>query len=111
MKIRMLILGAVIMLVLAACLPTFNVELGQMPMQDPGAKITNGVTTKSDVVQLFGKPDFEGVDEKGLVKWTWTHLGVEVKGGKEANITSFFNLEVSFEGDKVSSYSYSKKAD
>jgi len=111
MKIRIFILMAAVVLALTACVPTLKVELGKMPTQDPGAKITAGVTTKSEVVKLFGKPDLEGVDENGLVKWTWTHMGVEVKGGKEANITSFFNLEVSFKEDKVSSYSYSKKAD
>ena len=70
-----------------------------------------GMTTKAELVELFGQPDFTGVDADGLLQWTWTHLGVEVKAGKDASITSFFNLEVSFEGDLVSSYSYSRKAE
>lgn len=111
MKIRVLMLVSVMILVSGACAPTFNVTLGNMPTHDPGAKIEAGMTTKDDVVQLYGQPDFTGVDEKGLLKWTWTHMGVEATPGKEATITSFFNLEVSFDGEKVSSYSYSKKAE
>lgn len=111
MKIRILILAASIMMVFSACAPTFNVALGRMPVQDPGAVIHDGVTTQSEVVKLFGAPDFKGVDSDGLVKWTWTQMSVEVKGGKDASITSFFNLEVSFKGDKVKSYSYSKKTE
>jgi len=111
MKTRLLILLAAILLILAACAPTFNVTMGNMPTQDPGAKIEAGMTTKAEVVQLFGQPDFTGIDADGLLKWTWTHLGVEVKEGKDASITSFFNLEVSFDGELVGSYSYSRKAE
>ena len=110
MKIRLLILWSMILLATVACAPTFNVTMGNMPTQDPGAKIEAGMTTKAEVVELFGQPDFTGVDADGLLKWTWTHLGVEVKAGKDASITSFFNLEVSFDGQLVSSYSYSRKA-
>lgn len=110
MKTRLLILLSMILLATVACAPTFNVTMGNMPTQDPGAKIEAGMTTKAEVVELFGQPDFTGVDADGLLKWTWTHLGVEVKAGKDASITSFFNLEVSFDGELVSSYSYSRKA-
>ena len=109
MKIRSLILTGIAVLVFGACAPTFNVTLGSMPTQDPGAKIEAGMTTRDDVVQLYGQPDFTGINEDGLLKWTWTHLGIEATPGKEATITSFFNLEVSFDGDLVNSYSYSKK--
>lgn len=101
----------VALLLVAACAPTFNVTVGNMPGSDPGATIEAGMTTKSEVVQLFGKPDFKGVDEDGLPRWTWTHLSVEVKQASDATITSFFNLEISFDGDLVKSYSYSKKAE
>ncbi|MDF1536579.1 MAG: hypothetical protein P1S46_08780 [bacterium] len=100
----------VILLTIAACAPTFNVTMGQMPPRDPGAAIEAGMTTRGEVVEMFGQPDFKGMDADGLEKWTWTHMGVEIKAGKEANITSFFNLEVSFAGDLVSSFSYSRKA-
>ncbi len=110
MKKRMLILLPMILIGAAACAPTFNVTMGNMPTHDPGAKVEAGMTTKAELVELFGQPDFTGVDADGLLQWTWTHLGVEVKAGKDASITSFFNLEVSFEGDLVSSYSYSRKA-
>jgi len=85
--------------------------MGKMPTLDPGTVIRSGMTTKSEMVGMFGDPDLTGVDEEGLVKWTWTHIGVEVKGGKDASITSFFNLEVSFREDKVNSFSYSRKAE
>lgn len=110
MKTRVLLPLWAVAIALAACAPTFNVTLGNMPAHDPGARIEAGMTTKSEVVELFGQPDFTGIDADGLAKWTWTSLGVEVKGGKDASITSFFNLEVSFEGDLVKSYSYSRKA-
>jgi hypothetical protein len=93
----------------AACAPTFDVTVGLMPAHDPGSKIEPGVTTKTEVMGLFGQPDFTGVDKDGLLQWTWTHLGVKATPGKEATITSFFNLEVSFDGELVKSYSYSKK--
>ena len=109
MKTRLLILLSLSILALSACAPTLNVTMGRMPAEDPGAKIEAGMTTKGEVTKLFGQPDFTGVNEDGLPKWTWTHLGVEVKGGKDAAITSFFNLEVSFDGELVNSYSYSKK--
>jgi hypothetical protein len=111
MKTRLLILLSSVLFALAACAPTFTVIMGKMPTHDPGAKVEAGMTTKTEVVELFGQPDFTGVDADGLLKWTWTHLGVEVKAGKDASITSFFNLEVSFDGDLVSSYSYSRKAE
>jgi hypothetical protein len=85
--------------------------MGQMPSQDPGAMIEGGMTTKTEIVEMFGQPDFTGVDADGLEEWTWAHMGVEIKAGKEANLTSFFNLEVSFAGDLVDSYSHSKKAE
>jgi hypothetical protein len=95
----------------AACAPTFNVTMGQMPSQDPGAMIEAGMTTKVEIVEMFGQPDFTGIDADGLEEWTWAHMGVEIKAGKEANLTSFFNLEVSFAGELVDSFSYSKKAE
>ena len=102
---------SVILLWITACVPTFHVTLGSMPDQDPGSKVESGVTTKAQILQLFGQPDFTGVDDDGFPRWTWTHLGVEVVGGRDASITSFFNLEISFDGEKVRSYSYSKKAE
>jgi hypothetical protein len=111
MNIRLVVLLSITLAASVACAPTFNVTLGNMPTQDPGGKIEAGMTTKAEVVELFGQPDFTGVDADGLLKWTWTHLGVKATPGKEATITSFFNLEVSFDGELVSSYSYSRKAE
>jgi len=111
MKIKLAVLLSIAMLAAASCAPTFNVTMGNMPAHDPGAKIEAGMTTKAEVVELFGQPDLTGVDTDGLLKWTWTHLGVKATPGKEATITSFFNLEVSFDGELVSSFSYSRKAE
>ena len=110
MKIKLTVLLSIAMLAAASCAPSFSVTMGNMPTQDPGAKIEAGMTTKAEVVELYGQPDFTGVDENGLPKWTWTHMGIYVKKAKDASITSFFNLEVSFDGELVSSYSYSQKA-
>ncbi|MGD8353511.1 MAG: hypothetical protein PVJ01_05025 [Pseudomonadota bacterium] len=111
MKIRMLIISGLIIAATGACAPTFNVTLGTMPANDPSSSIQAGVTTKADILRLFGDPDFTGVDTDGLEKWTWTHMDVKATPGKEAAITSFFNLEVSFDGEKVDSYSWSRKAE
>ncbi len=109
-NLRLVVLLSITLLASVACAPTFNVTLGNMPTQDPGAKIEAGMTTKAEIVQMYGQPDLTGVDENGLPKWTWTHMGIEATPGKEATITSFFNLEVSFDGELVSSFSYSQKA-
>jgi hypothetical protein len=101
----------IVLLAASACAPTFNVTMGQMPTQDPGAMIESEMTTKAEILEMFGQPDLKGVDADGLEEWTWAHMGVEIKAGKEANLTSFFNLEVSFDGELVDSYSYSKKAE
>ncbi len=95
----------------AACAPTLNLTLGQMPAVDPGSQIEAGMTTQKEVLGLFGPPDFTGVDADGLVRWTWTRISLEVKKAKDATITAFFNLEVSFDGEIVKSFSYSKKAE
>lgn len=100
-----------VLLTAGACAPTFNVTMGQMPPQDPGAMIESGMTTKAEIIEMFGQPDFTGIDVDGLPKWSWGHMMVEIKAGKEANLQSFFSLEVSFAGDLVDSYSYSKKAE
>ena len=110
-NLRLVVLLSITLAASVACAPTFNVTMGNMPTQDPGARIEADMTTKAEIVELFGQPDFTGIDSDGLQEWTWTHLGVEVKGGKDASITSFFNLEVSFDGELVSSYSYSRKAE
>src|SRR5210317_240577 len=93
MKIILVVLLSIAMLAAVSCAPSFSVTMGNMPGQDPGARIEAGMTTKAEVVELFGQPDFTGIDENGLPKWTWTHLGVKATPGKEATITSFFNLE------------------
>jgi hypothetical protein len=85
--------------------------MGQMPDKDPKAMIEAGMTTRTEILEMFGQPEFKGIDADGLEKWTWGHMTVEVKGGKEANLLSFFSLDVSFAGDLVDSYSYSKKAE
>ena len=107
--LKTIMLTAVILA--TACAPTFDVTVGLMPAHDPGSMIDPGVTTKTEVINLFGQPDFTGVDKDGLLQWTWTHMGIKATPGKEATITSFLNLEVSFDGEKVSSFSYSKKAE
>lgn len=100
-----------VLLTAGACAPTFNVTMGQMPPQDPGAMIEAGMTTRTEIVEMFGQPDFTGIDADGLPKWSWGHMTVEIKGGKDADLKAFFSLEVSFAGDLVDSFSYSKKAE
>ncbi|GBE14553.1 hypothetical protein BMS3Abin14_00597 [bacterium BMS3Abin14] len=98
-------------LLAVGCAPTFNLALGEIPATDPGAVIKGGVTTRQEVLEQFGTPDLKGVDKNGLPTWTYTRMSLEVKNARNATITGFFNLAISFEGDLVKSYSYDRKAE
>ena len=95
----------------AGCAPTLNLSLGEIPTTDPGAVIERGMTTRQEVLERFGTPDLKGVDEDGLPTWTYTRMSLEVRQAKDATITGFFNLAISFEGDLVKSYRYDRKAE
>ncbi len=107
---RFLAVLAVFTLLTASCAPTLNLSLGQIPAADPGKLIKSGQTSRQEILKIFGPPDLEGVDEKGLPTWTYTRLTVEVVKARDAAIKEFFNLEVSFKGDVVDSFSYDVKA-
>jgi len=97
-------------LVMVACMPKLYVSVGEIPAKDPGAVIEPDMTTRQDVIDNFGQPDLEGVDDDGLPTWTYTRISMEVIKGKDAKLLALFNLKISFDGDLVKSYSYDKKA-
>ncbi len=101
---------AAALLFFTGCAPTLTLSLGEMPAADPQAKIQAGMTTRQEIVGLFGQPDLAGVSEDGLPTWTYTRAVVEVAKAKDAVLTGYFNLKVTFKGDLVDSYSLDRKA-
>ena len=94
-----------------ACMPNMYLSVGEIPAKDPGAVIEPDMTTRQDVMDSFGQPDLEGVDDEGLPTWTYTRISMEVIKGKDAKLLALFNLKITFDGDLVKSYSYDKKAE
>lgn len=106
-------LGAAFVLAIllaVSCAPTLYLSLGEMPATDPGSYIKAGHTSRQDILDAFGQPDLEGVDKNGLPTWTYTRMSVEIVKARDATMTGFFNLEISFKDDKVHSFSYDVKA-
>ena len=95
---------------LVGCAPSVTLNLGSYPAADPMKAIAPGITSRQDIVDVFGPPDFEGVDRDGLLKWTYTRIGIHVEKAKDAEITKFFNLVVFFRDDVVDSYTFDRKS-
>ncbi len=98
-------------LAITACMPNMYLSIGEIPAKDPGAVIEADMTTRQDIIESFGQPDLEGVDDDGLPTWTYTRISMEVIKGKDAKLLALFNLKITFDGDLVKSYSYDKKAE
>jgi hypothetical protein len=96
--------------VVSGCMPSVTLSLGQFPAADPSSVIRTGVTTRQGIQDAFGPPDFEGIDRDGLPKWTYTRIGIRVEKAKDARITRFFNLSVSFRDNVVDSYTFDRKS-
>ncbi|UCF31558.1 MAG: hypothetical protein JSV26_03865 [bacterium] len=107
---RKTLIMSVVLLMAASCAPTLHLSLGEIPAADPGKHIRAGVTSRQEVLDTFGQPDLEGFDKEGLPTWTYTRMSVQIVKAKEATMTEFFNLEISFRDDVVQSFSYDLKA-
>ncbi len=104
------LLAVFILSVVSGCMPSATLSLGQFPTVDPSSVIRPGVTTRQGILDAFGPPDFEGLDRDGLPKWTYTRIEIQVEKAKEASITRFFNLTVSFRDNIVDSYAFDRKS-
>ena len=94
LRYRLLVLGSVLLL-LAGCISYGR----EFPAPTPEA-ITNGVTTRAELLKLFGSPTQVGLED-GDHTWTWIH--VRVGSGQ----TLSRQLHVRFnERGVVKSYSY-----
>jgi len=104
------ILAVLVLFIVTACAPSFNLTMGEIPATDPMTNINPGQTTRGQVQGLYGPPDLEGVNDAGEPTWTYTRMSVFVEKASEAQMTEFFNLVVAFNGDRVSSFSFDRKA-
>ncbi len=94
----------------AGCAPTVALNMGSFPEADPVKVIVPGTTSRQEILDVFGPPDLDGVDREGLLKWTYTRVGIHVEKARDAKITRFFSLVISFRDDVVDSYTFDKKA-
>lgn len=63
--------------------------------------ITNGKTTKSDLLAQFGRPYRRGIED-GDSTWTYVHYKIRLIGGQ----TQTRDLYIRFDGNVVRSYTY-----
>ena len=108
---RLIVIAALVSILAAAGCGTMHLSLGEVPATNPSSFIEPGKTTRQDIQAKYGPPDLEGRDKEGLPTWTYTRMALKVRQMKETEMTGFFNLTVSFEGEVVDSYSYDLKAE
>jgi outer membrane protein assembly factor BamE (lipoprotein component of BamABCDE complex) len=85
---------------LAACAALTTVGR-DFPSPKPGAEIKNGVTTKADLLKMYGDPTQVGMKD-GDQSWTWYYL----KKSTDSELSK--QLEVTFNAQSmVKSYSFS----
>ncbi len=104
------LLAVIIFSAVSGCMPSATLSLGQFPTADPSSAIRPGMTTRQGILNAFGPPDFEGIDRDGLPNWTYTRIEIRVEKAKDARITRFFNLTVSFRDNVVDSYAFDRKS-
>ncbi|MCZ7625859.1 MAG: hypothetical protein C3F12_06665 [Candidatus Methylomirabilota bacterium] len=92
---RMMSLGSLLLL-LAGC-----VSLGEEFRTPTAEMIKNGVTTRSELLQLFGSPTQVGIED-GNQTWTWLYVRA---GGFGKNLSKELHVTFGARGI-VKSYSY-----
>lgn len=92
---RILSLGCVILL-LAGC-----VSMGADFPTPTTAMIKNGVTTRAELLQLFGPPTQVGIEDRDQT-WTWVYVKT---GGLSRNLSKELHVKFTERG-VVKSYSY-----
>ena len=73
---------------LAACVGPIGRDF---PSLKPGAEIKNGVTTKADLLKMYGDPTQVGIKD-GDQTWTWYYF--QKGSGKDGDLSK--QLEVTF---------------
>lgn len=105
--------------VLAGCASSGNRAIAQESETSIQSKITEGVTTKSQVRSSFGSPDSVNFTDGGKEIWRYGFAKAQVSGKAFIPFYGLFNNTVSgtkkelvilFDGDKVSKYSMSESA-
>jgi len=94
LRYRLLVLGSVLLL-LAGCISYGR----EFPTPTPEA-ITNGVTTRAELLKLFGSPTQVGLED-GDQTWTWIH----VRAGAGQTLSKQLHVKFNERG-VVKSYSY-----
>lgn len=89
-------------LIMTSCAPTIgNKAIKSVAYADLKAGIVIGETTKQDIINLYGLPNFYETDENGLGRWSY--------GYAEAGMGSMQSrcFTVRFDGDgKVKAYKF-----
>lgn len=73
MNIVKMLLGLVIVILLSACATSGNVKLQEQTQSSISQQITEGKTTKSDVVNIFGQATKVSLTNEGTEVWTYEH--------------------------------------
>jgi len=103
--IKKLLLLTAIPALLYSCGP-IHFETGRPFTMVQIEAITEGVTTKEDILKLMGEPGLTGKSDAGLDIWSYFYIKAEVplKGGISKE--KFQKTTVTFEDNRVKSISY-----
>lgn len=85
---------------LAACVGPIGRDF---PSLKPGAEIKNGVTTKADLMKMYGDPTQVGMKDG---EQTWTYYYWKKESGKEGGLSKQLDITFNAQG-LVKSHSFS----
>ncbi|MDR3667464.1 MAG: outer membrane protein assembly factor BamE [Ignavibacteriaceae bacterium] len=103
--------GIILLFTLASC-ATMNTSVGKDFKDDQINKIQKDISTKADILELFGEPYSKRINSDNE---TWTYYYQRIKSTAQSCLiittakaeSEVKSLEVSFSKEKVSDYSYS----
>ncbi len=116
---KKVLIAVVIGLTLAGCVSSGNQSLKKETETSVKSKITEGVTTKSEVRTMFGSPAKTSFTDGGKEIWTYELADVSADAVSYIPVVNWFGssasgtkkeLVVMFDGDKVQKYSMSESA-
>lgn len=116
---KQMLIAVVIGLVLAGCASSGNQSLKKETEVSVKSKITEGVTTKSEVKIMFGSPAKTSFTDGGKEIWTYALADISADAVTYIPVVNWFGssasgirkeLVVMFDGDKVQRYSMSESA-
>lgn len=73
MNVAKILLGLVIVALLSACATSGNVKMKDQTQSSISQQITEGKTTKSDVINILGQATKVGLTNEGTEVWTYEH--------------------------------------